>query len=176
MALIAEEVVEEWLNQKGFFTIRGIKLGVKEMDILAIRPVEDGIERRHYEVQASINPISYVSAVPKAIQKTEGRAANSAKARTADELEVGVREWIEKKFLDRKKAALRQQLSAGEWSHHFVLNRFRHREEIEVFERSHVEIIYLKDVLADLKADGKFTASGKDLIDLMLMDRPDSMS
>jgi len=26
MALIAEEVVEEWLNQKGFLTLRGLKI------------------------------------------------------------------------------------------------------------------------------------------------------
>ena len=175
MALVAEEVVEEWLNQKGFFTIRGIKLGVKEMDILAILQGEVGVERRHYEVQASINPVSYISAVPKAIQRAEGRAANSAKTRTADELEAGVDEWIQKKFLDPKKEALRQQLSAGVWSHHFVVNKVRHQEELEVFERSHVEIIYLQDILAELKAGGKFTASGKDLIDLMLMDRPDSV-
>jgi len=28
MALLAESVVEEWLNRNGFFTIRGIKHGV----------------------------------------------------------------------------------------------------------------------------------------------------
>lgn len=176
MALVAEEVVEEWLNQQGFFTIRGIKLGVNEMDILAILHCEGGVERRHYEVQASINPVSYISAVPKAIQRAEGRAPNSAKTRTADELEAGVDEWIKKKFRDPKKEALRQELSAGVWTHHFVLNKVKHQEELEVFERSHVEIIYLKDILAELKSGGKFTASGKDLIDLMLMDRPDKMS
>jgi hypothetical protein len=37
MALLAESLVEEWLNRKGFFTIRGIKHGVAEMDLLAIR-------------------------------------------------------------------------------------------------------------------------------------------
>ncbi len=26
MALLAEELVEEWLNRNGFFTIRGIKV------------------------------------------------------------------------------------------------------------------------------------------------------
>lgn len=36
MALLAEELVEEWLNRNGFFTIRGIKLGVQEIDLLAI--------------------------------------------------------------------------------------------------------------------------------------------
>jgi len=42
MALLAEEVVEEWLNRKGYFTIRGVKVGVDEIDILAIRPTLDG--------------------------------------------------------------------------------------------------------------------------------------
>jgi hypothetical protein len=37
MALLAESLVEEWLNRKGFFTIRGIKHGVAEMDLFAIR-------------------------------------------------------------------------------------------------------------------------------------------
>ncbi len=36
MALLAEEVVEEWLNRNGYFTIRGIKVGVDEIDTLAI--------------------------------------------------------------------------------------------------------------------------------------------
>lgn len=26
MALLAEEIVEEWLNRQGYFTIRGIKM------------------------------------------------------------------------------------------------------------------------------------------------------
>jgi len=38
VALLAEEVAEEWLNRQGYFTIRGIKLGVHEIDILAFKP------------------------------------------------------------------------------------------------------------------------------------------
>jgi hypothetical protein len=60
MSLPGEEVVEEWLNRNGYFTIRGIKVGVDEIDILAIRPLSDGkYECRHIEVQVSINAISY---------------------------------------------------------------------------------------------------------------------
>ena len=33
MALLAEELVEEWLNRQGYFTIRGIKFGVHEIDL-----------------------------------------------------------------------------------------------------------------------------------------------
>jgi len=60
MSLLAEVVVEEWLNRRGYFTIRGVKLGNDEIDLLAIRPLSNGnIERRHIEVSASTNPISY---------------------------------------------------------------------------------------------------------------------
>ena len=38
MALLAEQLVDEWLNRKGFFTVRGIKEGVDEIDLLGVRP------------------------------------------------------------------------------------------------------------------------------------------
>ncbi len=38
MALLDEEVVEYWLNNKGFFCMRGVKTGLGEIDFLAIRP------------------------------------------------------------------------------------------------------------------------------------------
>ena len=175
MALIAEEVVEEWLNQQGYFTIRGIKLGVQEMDILAIKLNDEAADLRHYEVQASVNPVSYISSVPKAIQKSEGRHANSAKSRTSEEIEAGVQEWIAKKFLHPKKRALRSKLATGDWTYHFVVNEVAHEAELEEFERSEIEVIRLRDVLESLKdtKSRKFTASGKDLIDLMLMDSPE---
>jgi hypothetical protein len=151
VALIAEEVVEEWLNQQGYFTIRGIKLGVQEMDILAIKLDEGGADLRHYEVQASVNPVSYISSVPKAIQKSEGRHANSAKSRTPEEIEAGVQEWITKKFFHPKKRDLRRKLANGDWSYHFVVNEVAHVAELEEFERSEIEVIRLRDVLESLK-------------------------
>ena len=51
MALLAEEIVEEWLNRQGYFTIRGIKIGVQEIDMLAVRFKGEGVpECRHIEV------------------------------------------------------------------------------------------------------------------------------
>ena len=73
MALLAEEIVEEWLNRQGYFTIRGIKLGVHEIDLLAIRPGPTRLECRHIEVQASVRPISYITRVPVETQKATGR-------------------------------------------------------------------------------------------------------
>ena len=78
MALLAEEIVEEWLNRQGYFTIRGIKMGVQEIDLLAVKWQIDGkAECRHVEVQASMRPVSYISRVLKEEQKA-GRAANNA--------------------------------------------------------------------------------------------------
>ena len=42
MSLLAEVVVEEWLNRRGYFTIRGVKLGNDEIDLLAMRPLSNG--------------------------------------------------------------------------------------------------------------------------------------
>ena len=60
MALLAESLVEEWLNRQGFFTIRGVRAGVDELDLLAVRPSKNsnGLEARHVEVQMSVNPIA----------------------------------------------------------------------------------------------------------------------
>jgi len=95
MALIAEEVVEEWLNQRGYFTIRGIKLGVDKMDILAVRLKDGEPDLRHCEVQASVNPISYIS------------GDRSAKRRSHEKLPADVRAWVETKFRQPKKETFR---------------------------------------------------------------------
>lgn len=173
MALIAEEVVEEWLNQQGYFTIRGIKLGVAEMDILAVRTTPDGYDLRHYEVQASVNPVSYISKLTKAQQKETGRAPNSAAERTTEMLKDSVDGWVENKFRMAKKAALRQKLFPGDWTYHFVVNKVKHEGELALFgEIGDVNIVRLTDVLDELKQGiGKnYTAAGKDLIDLIVMD------
>ena len=96
MALLAEELVEEWLNRNGFFTIRGIKLGFHEIDLLAIGFKDGETICRHIEVQASVRPVSYISALPKEIQKATSRSSHNAKARSPVEISKGVEEWVDK--------------------------------------------------------------------------------
>lgn len=72
MALLAEELVEEWLNRQGYFTIRGIKFGVHEIDLLAIRPQGGQLECKHVEVQASVRPVSYLTKVEREASHTGG--------------------------------------------------------------------------------------------------------
>ncbi len=172
MALLAEEIVEEWLNRQGYFTIRGIKMGVQEIDLLAVKWQADGrVECRHIEVQASMRPVSYISRVPKEEQKN-GRAANSAK-RSDEELIQGVAEWVEKKFRRSDKKALMARLWNGKWSSELVVNIVKSEEELKLIADRGIRIHRLSDILSSLAKDPFVigSASGADIVDLIHMSR-----
>ena len=170
MSLLAETIVEEWLNRQGYFTIRGIKLGHHEIDFLAVKPQGNGaIECRHIEVQASMRPASYISKVPKRFQKA-GRAANSA-TRSETELVEGVAEWVQKKFRENKKIALMQSLCSGPWSTELVLNVVKCPHEVDLIRGHGIKIHDLKDIIMSLvKNRGVVkSAAGADFIELIQM-------
>ncbi len=61
MALIAEELVEEWLNQQKYFTIRNLKSGQNEIDLLGVKL--NGKSKNqlvHVEVMVSHSPMSWI--------------------------------------------------------------------------------------------------------------------
>ena len=169
MALLAEELVEEWLNRQGYFTIRGIKLGVNEIDLLAIRCSHGKIECRHIEVQASVNPVSYITKVPKEVSKSTGRASTSAKTRGIQELEIGVAEWVTKKFDNPRKVKIRNSLAYGEWTRELVINKVKHPEEIDLIKSKGVTIHNLDKIVAELKSQKLKLegASGTHLVQLI---------
>lgn len=154
---MGEVVVEEWLNRNGYFTIRGVKLGNDEMDILAIRILENGVaERRHVEVSLSVNPIGYFS-------------TGNAKRMNHVELSVAVNSWIRKKFDMPKKVQLLNSLGSGLWSREFVIHRLRHQEEIDMIAANGIKIWHLSEILKSLRS-GKTRiskASGSDLLELI---------
>src|SRR5438093_8820688 len=120
MSIIAEELVEEWLNIQGFFTIRGARVATEEMDLLAVGNVEGTPELWHYEVSGSLRPMSYISDLPKEVQRATGRKARSAVHRTPNQLRIAVGEWVKQKFLDERKDRARQALWPGSWRFAFV--------------------------------------------------------
>jgi hypothetical protein len=152
MALLAEELVEEWLNRQGFFTIRGIKTGVHEIDILAVRPTPKGLECRQIEVQASMRPVSYITRVPVAVQKATRRVATSSKVRDDDELRIGIAEWIEKKYDHKEKIRIRGRLAPGPWTRELVVHVVRHTRELELITEAGITIHRLTKIVRDLKS------------------------
>lgn len=169
MALLAEEIVEEWLNRQGYFTIRGIRLGVNEIDLLAVKHFENGsVDCRHIDLQASMRPVSYISKVPKAGRKA-GRAPNSAK-RSENELIDGVREWVESKFHSPKKRQLMATLWTGQWSSELVINNVKSEREVVLIAEHGITIRRLKDIVHELQTNSGFvikSAAGADFIDLI---------
>ena len=172
MALLGEEIVEEWLNRQGYFTIRGIKLGNDEIDILAMRPLADGKhDCRHIEVTISINPISYITKVPAAVRKATGRGAHNAKKRDVTQLTQGVHEWIEAKFDLLRKVEMKNRLCPGTWTKELVVGTVKHEGELDLLRQAGITIHRLRDVLSEMVEDRSVikAAAGADLFDLMLL-------
>ena len=146
------------MNRNGYFTIRGIKIGAGEIDILAIRPLPNGrYECRHVEVHVAINPIGYIT-------------VRGAKKRDAAQLRQGVQEWVKKKFSESSKIELRNRLCAGSWTKELVVGAIKHEDELNLLQKAGVTIHRLKDILAEMgKPSVVRAATGADLYDLMLL-------
>ncbi len=172
MALLAETLVEEWLNRQGFFTIRGIKEGVGEIDLLAVRPRGGGlVDAQQVEVQIGLRPISYMTNLTPRLAKQLNKAPGSAYKRTPDMLRECVEAWVKKKYHDPRKMRRRDALWPGaNWEGIFVHGVFKHPEELELIGGSGVRLVPLRVVLFDLCETGRreFTAAaGGDLADLI---------
>lgn len=169
MALLAEELVEEWLNRQGYFTIRGIKIGVDEVDLLAIRFLENGQpECRHIEVQASMRPVSYISRIPKDLLK-QGQSATSAAERTESVLRRGVQEWVNKKFKKTKKVRVISELFPSAWTSELVHNIVKSEDELRLIRDEGIKLISLSSIIKQLNSE-QFpvkSASGADFADLI---------
>jgi hypothetical protein len=169
MALLAEELVQEWLNRQGFFTIRGIKIGVDEIDLLAVKIEANGsILYRHLEVQASMRPISYLSKIPKNMRE-EGQSATSAKLRSTELLQLGVKEWVAKKFTSAKKVSLLKSLCSGNWTSELVINNVKLEEEIALIANHGICVIRLPSIIKELNTQTFMiqSASGSDFAELL---------
>ncbi len=152
VALFAETLVEEWLNRRGCFTVRGAKAGLLEMDLLAIRHRGDTTpEAVHYEVQASTGPISWMTRWTPELQRKHGIGPNNARQRTDEEMSACVEVWIHKKFLDDRVREVRRRLwPDADWRFALVHGVVRHREELPAIEDHGVEIIDLARVIDEL--------------------------
>jgi len=148
MALLDEQLVEEWLNRQNFFTMRGIKSGVDEIDLLAIKPTPKGMECWHVEVQISYRPVNYIG------------GDTNARKRTKNELREGVEQWVAKKFTSPKKAKRRNEiLPDSKWRYFLVHAVLKDEAELTIMEELGVELIPYKRVLEDLRSEKKSKSS-----------------
>jgi hypothetical protein len=148
MALLDEQLVEEWLNRQNFFTMRGIKSGNDEIDLLAIRPKPEGLECWHVEVQISYRPVNFIG------------GKKNARKRTKNELREGIEQWVAKKFTSPKKAKRRNEiLPDAKWRFFLVHAVLKDEAELTIMEELGVELIPYKRVLEDLRSEKKSKSS-----------------
>lgn len=139
MAILDEEIVEQWLNQHGFFTMRGIKCGVDEIDLLALKPSQTKPEFWHVEVQVSFRPVGYIG------------GDTNAKKRNKEQIEDGVEKWVEKKFTSKKKKEKRESIVSGaEWKYVLVCANLKDETEIQIMDRLGVKVYRYSEILADV--------------------------
>ena len=160
MSKLAESVVEEWLNRQGFFTIRGVKRGLSELDLVAVRcEPKRAVVAWHVEVQVSFRPVGYVT--PPA----------NARKRTPEEMAECVDAWAKKKFLADSKKKLREQLwPEAKWSLHFVHGLVRDPDELTLIRERGIILHPLDEVLESLcgAAPKDFSGSaGADIAELV---------
>lgn len=157
MAIFAETLVEEWLNRRGYFTVRGAKAGLLEMDLLAVRAGPGGgVEALHYEVQASTGPISWMTPWTPALREKYGIAPNNARRRSPEELAECVEAWVDKKFSDPRVVGARERLWPGaSWTFALVAGVVKHPEELEEIHARGIEVLELATVLDDLSQGGR---------------------
>ena len=139
MALLDEQLVEEWLNRNQFFTIRGIKCGVDEIDLLALKYIDGVPEYWHVEVQVSFRPVGYIG------------GDTNARRRTEEEIRHGVKQWVEKKFTSDKKRDKRNSITPNaNWRYILVCAVLKDDKELAVMKELGVEIVPYKEVLSYL--------------------------
>lgn len=140
MALLDEQIVEEWLNRKHFFTMRGIKCGVDEIDLLALRYKESKAELWHVEVQVSYRPIGYIG------------GDSNARKRTEEEIREGVEQWVKKKFTRDIKVQRRNEiLPNASWHYVLVHGELKDTKELEYMKQLGVELYSYKAILEELR-------------------------
>lgn len=171
MALLAESLVDEWLNRQRFFTVRGVRHGNNEIDLLGVRPQPNGLDAWHVEVQVSFRPITYISPVTDEIAKRFPATPKSARKRPSEIVEECADAWVNAKFMrDEKRKARNQAWPSLNWNYVFVHGIVREPNELAAIERMGVRLVAFHQVLAELKhstSKGLRGGAGTDLSEIV---------
>jgi hypothetical protein len=158
MALLDEQLVEEWLNSNNFFTIRGIKHGnTNEIDLLACRNKNKNPEYWHVEVQVSYSPVAFIS-------------NSNARKRTIAEVKGDISSWVEKKFTSKNVTNKRNSIVPNvDWKFVFVHGVVKDSRELNLIRDYGVEIVSYDSIISELIENNlhKSSSTALSIIDLI---------
>jgi len=140
MVDLFEEVISNWLFSKGYFVINNLKVGVNEIDLLVAKITKGIIAQRiHIEVQCSSNPIGYIG------------GSSNAKRRSKEEIEKGVVEYINKKFLSNKIKGTVELFLGKNYDKWLICGRLKDEFTVKAFEKHKIEVKRIWDILEEYK-------------------------
>ena len=165
--LLAEDLVQEWLITKKYFTVKNLKsTNNKELDLLGVKFEENNeTSLIHVEVSVNYNPIGWFC------NSRNLRNGN----RTEEEIELGVKEWVERKF-QGDNALVRNNFSphanVNDWELFFVHGKLndRNRRELEHMKDLGIKIKSIREIILDLQEPTNNLRTGgvgKDISDLI---------
>ena len=141
---IFEEVVSNWLFSKGYFVINNLKVGLKEIDLLAVKIRKGKItEKIHVEVQCSSNPVGYIG------------GNSSARTRSKEELGKGVGEYINKKFLNNKIEKTVESFFGKNYIKWFICGVLKDESTVSEFEKRGIIVMRIWDIIEEYKGMAK---------------------
>jgi len=157
MALLDEQLVEEWLNSNNFFTIRGIKHGNNnEIDLLACKNQSEKSEYWHIEVQISYAPVAFIS-------------NSKANKRTTVDVQIDIASWVEKKFTSNSVTNKRNSIVPNvNWKFIFVHGVVKDSRELDLIKNYGIEIISYDSIINELiNSPHKSSSIALSIIDLV---------
>ena len=157
------------MNRDGFFTIRGVKDGVHEIDLLGVRQTTSRVEAWHIESQVSFNPVSYITPLTKELSQSLKKARTTAWKRPPEVVAQCVDAWLEKKFDSPSKARVREKLWPGlNWQKILVHGAVKNADELDLIGKR-VRLIPFYEVLRDLcwQKHNMYVAGGNDIAEII---------
>ncbi len=140
-----EEIVRVWLEEEGFLTMSNIRVGRREIDLLAMHPVTG--EKRHIEVHVSVKPVGRIRS---------GRHVKISK----QSLSKRVGDIVQRKFEGAIRKRVKKLLGTGDYKCYQVWGKIRGDDPDDVvseFKKHDVEVVYIKDIIDQLKQKFKQT-------------------
>lgn len=147
---IGEKLVGSALQSLGYFTIQGLKAGVREADFLAVKMNGEKVTLWHIEVQISRRPIGNLRAY--------ARLGN-----TGDNPIKAAREYIDKKFFQRDLCRkIEFVLGTKDYRRMFIHGRLRSPEQLEAFKEKRIECLSIGKLVEEAAGSETQTESFKD--------------
>ena len=146
MAKVAETIVDDWLNRKGYFTIRGLKKrGRNEIDLLAFRPSDR--DALHIEVTSNDKPTGWLG-------------GNLKASASKKEKEENIERFVTRKYRGANEQLRNRVPQSLNWRCMLAFNVLDDQEEEQtrvLKDQFRVESVSLSEILSDLASEQALT-------------------